>query len=214
MSADIEARGHMGNCPGYALLTSQGEATEFRERVARRESCKESERRQELELSEVQGDVLEDPGDKYDDKVAVRHADASGGHIKENQHEKNRKRDIQVNDRGPGAAREEQMDEGRKMARFEQEALNTSAFSDPYVALEHLVRDETPRRPGSVLVQKSFEHISALDVFYEKDERENRGIGDVLGQYRGKDAGDLKRSELDVLIESWTCLNAPARNIF
>ena len=38
VSADIEAYGHMGSCPGYALLTSQGEATKscrnaFRERV-------------------------------------------------------------------------------------------------------------------------------------------------------------------------------------
>ena len=37
-SANIEADGHMGCCPGYALLTSHGKATkpredEFRERV-------------------------------------------------------------------------------------------------------------------------------------------------------------------------------------
>ena len=30
----------------------------------------------------------EEPGDKDDEQVAVRHADASGGHIIENQHEK------------------------------------------------------------------------------------------------------------------------------
>ena len=95
--------------------------------------------------------------------------------------------------------------------RLEQEALNTSASSDPHVALEHLVRDETPSRPGSVLVHKSFDHISALDVFYENDERENRCIGEVLGRYRGEDAGDLKRSEFDVLVENWTRLNAPGR---
>ena len=46
------------------------------------------------------------------------------------------------------------------------------------------MRDETPSRPGSVLVQKLChveydEHISALDVFYEKDGRENRCIGEV-----------------------------------
>ena len=94
-----------------------------------------------------------------------------------------------------------------KTIRFEQEALNTSASSDPHVALEHPVRDETPSRPGSVLVQKSFEHISALDVLYEQDERENRCIGEVLGCYRGENTGDLKRSELDVLVENWTRLN-------
>ena len=41
------------------------------------------------------------------------------------------------------------------------------------------------------------EHISALDVFYEKDGRENRCIGEVLEWYRGEDAGDLERSELN-----------------
>ena len=56
LSADIEAHGHGRSCSGYALRTSQGEATrscrhEIRERVgttierilagqARRESCK------------------------------------------------------------------------------------------------------------------------------------------------------------------------------
>ena len=118
------------------------------------------------------------------------------------------RRPKEVNERG-SATNEEQTDERRKMVRFEQEALNTSASSDPHVALLHLVRDETPSRPGSVLVHKSFEHISAVDVFYEKDERENRCIGEVLGRYRGEDAGDLKRSEFDVLIENWTRLNAP-----
>ena len=67
-------------------------------------------------------------------------ADTSGGHIIENDQEKKRKRDVHVNE--------------RKMVRFEQEAPSTSAPSGPHVALEHLVRDETPSRPGSVLVQK------------------------------------------------------------
>ena len=35
--------------------------------------------------------------------------------------------------------------------------------------------------------------FSALDVFYEKDERENRCIGEVLEWYRGADAGDLEK---------------------
>ena len=47
--------------------------------------------------------------------------------------------------------------------------------------------------------------ISALDVFYERDGRENRCIGEVLEWYRGEDAGDLKRSELNELVENWTC---------
>ena len=32
-------------------------------------------------------DVPEEPGDKDDEQVAVRHADPSGGYIIENQHE-------------------------------------------------------------------------------------------------------------------------------
>ena len=62
----------------------------------------------------------------------------------------------------------------------------------------------TTSRPGSILVQKfchvdDDKHISAMDVFYEKDERENRCMGEVLEWYRGEDAGDLERIELDVL---------------
>ena len=46
------------------------------------------------------------------------------------------------------------------------------------------MKDETPSRPRSVFVQKLChveydEHISALDVFYEKDGRENRCFGEV-----------------------------------
>ena len=226
LSTDIEARGHMGSCPGYALLTSQREATGFRERIgmtisageARMETYKdriaERERVRQRKRARVErgaGDVPGEPGDKYDELVAVRHADASGGYIIQNLHEEKRKRDIQVNERGSEATNEEQMDEWRKMVRFEHEAPNAPASSDPYVALEHLVSDETPSRPESVLVQKSFEHISALDVFHEKGERKNRCIGEVLERYRGEDAGYLKRSESDVMFENWTCLNAPER---
>ena len=62
--------------------------------------------------------------------------------------------------------------------------------------------------------KKKHTHISALDVFCENDDRENRCIAEVLDWYRGEDAGDLKRSELDVLVENWTSLNAPGRKIF
>ena len=33
-------------------------------------------------------------------------------------------------------------------------------------------------------------------------------MGEVLEWYRGEDAGDLKRSEINELVENWTCLNA------
>ena len=42
--------------------------------------------------------------------------------------------------------------------------------------------------------------ISASDAFYEMDGRKIRYIGEVLEWYRGEDAGDLKRSELNELI--------------
>ena len=50
--------------------------------------------------------------------------------------------------------------------------------------------------------------ISALDAFYEMDGRKSRYIGEVLEWYRGEDARDLKRSELNELVENLTCLNA------
>ena len=49
--------------------------------------------------------------------------------------------------------------------------------------------------------------ISALDAFYEKDGRKSRYIKEVVEWYRGEDAGDLKRSELNYLVENLTCLN-------
>ena len=46
------------------------------------------------------GDVHEEPGEKDDEQVHVRHADASGGDIRENQHEEARVRDIHIDKRG------------------------------------------------------------------------------------------------------------------
>ena len=58
------------------------------------------------------------PEDRCDERVAVRHADASGWDITENQHEEDRMRDIRVGKRGPEAASEEQPDKLRKTVRF------------------------------------------------------------------------------------------------
>ena len=63
------------------------------------------------------------------------------------------------------------------------------------------------------LVQKSLHihddvQISSLDPFYEMDGRKSRYIGEVLDGYRGEDVGDLKRSELNEVVENLTCLNA------
>ena len=74
-------------------------------------------------------------------------------------------------------------------------------------------------RSGSVLVQKSGHvdddvQISALNAFYEMDGRKSAYIGEVMEWYRGEDASDLKRSELNELVENVTCLNALEEKIW
>ena len=107
-------------------------------------------------------------------------------------------KDIQVIKRGSGAASEEQSDKWRKTERLDHEAPNSSAYSDPWVALEYLASGETQCRLGSVFVQKSGHmdddvQISALDASYGKDGRKSRCIEEVLERYRGEDAGDLEK---------------------
>ena len=157
--------------------------------------------------------MLMEPGIRDDEQMAVRHADASGGDITENQHEENRMRDIHAGKRGSEPASEEQPDKLRKTVRFEQDAPSASASSDPPVALGYPTSGETQDRPGSALVQKPGHvdddvQISALDAFYETDGRKSRYIGEVLDWYRGEDAEDLKRSEVNKMVENMPCLNA------
>ena len=128
-------------------------------------------------------------------------------------------REIHIGKRGSQAAGAEQPDTLGKTVRFEQEASSASASSDPTVTLEYLASGETQSRPGSVLVQKSGHvdddvQISALDAFHEMDGRKSGYIGEVLEWYRREDAGDLKRSELNELVENMTCLNALAVKIW
>ena len=193
LSADIETHGHTGGCPGCAALASHGKATkphndECRERIrtiiertltgkARmnvyKDRIAETERVKERIRARVErgaGDVPGVPENRDDEQMAVRHADASGGDIRENQHEEDRMRDFHVGKRGPQAAGEDQPDKLRKTVRFEQEALSAAAFSDPTVALEYPASGEARSRPGSVLVQTSGHvdddvQISALDAF-------------------------------------------------
>ena len=201
LSADIEAHGHTRGCPGCAALASHGTATlphndECRERIrtiiertftgqaclhtkteSRRQS--ESKRGERARVERGAGDVPMETANRADEQVAVRHADASGGHIRENQHEEDRMRDIHVGKIGSEAASEEQPDKLRKTVRFEQEAPSVSASTDPLVALEYPASGETQDRLGSVLVQKSGHvdddvQISALDAFYEMDGRKSR----------------------------------------
>ena len=113
------------------------------------------------------GDVPVEPGSRADEQVAVRHADASGGHIRENQHEEERMRDIHIGRRGPEAANEEQPDKLKKTLRFGQEASSSSAAasSDPYVALEYPASGETQSR----FVTNSGK---ALESFFEEHAQE------------------------------------------
>ena len=140
----------------------------YKDRIAETERVKERKR---ARVGRGAGDVLVEPGNRDDEQMAVRQADASGGDIRGNQHVKNN-----LTSRG------RQYDLSKRLRV--QQRLPT-----------HLSSGETQDRPGSVFVQKSGHvdddvQISALDAFYEMDE----------------DAGDLKRSELNELVEKLTCL--------
>ena len=102
----------------------------YTDRIAGTERVKERKR---ARVERRAGDVPRMLENRADEQVAVRHADASGGDVRENQHDENRMRDIHVGKRGPEAAGEEQPDKLRKTVRFEQEASSSSAAasSDP-----------------------------------------------------------------------------------
>ena len=63
---------------------------------ALRERVKERKR---ARVERGAGDVLTEPRNRDEEQMAVRHADASGGDITENQHEENIMRDIHVGNR-------------------------------------------------------------------------------------------------------------------
>ena len=181
----------------------------------------ESERGEELELSEVQGMCLWNRGTEMMSRWRFDMRTHLAVTSEKTQHDETRMRDIQVGKRGPEAAGEEQPDKLRKTVRFEQKAPSSSAAppSDPSFALEYLASGETQERPGSVLVQKSGHvdddvQISAFDPLKKMDGRKSRYIGEVLDSYRREDAGDLKRSELNELVENLTCLETPSRGKF
>ena len=70
-----------------------------KDRIAERQRVRERNRAR-IERGAV--DVPEELRNRDNEQVAVRHADASGGHIIENQHEKKRMRNIQISKRGSG----------------------------------------------------------------------------------------------------------------
>ena len=96
-------------------LTGEARMDTHKDRLAETERVKERKR---ARFERGAGDVPMEPGSKDDEQVAVRHADASGGYITENQHEEDRMRDIQVSKRGSEAASEEQSDKLRKKVLF------------------------------------------------------------------------------------------------
>ena len=61
------------------------------------ESLRQSESKRERKRARVErgaGDVPMEPGSRADEQMSVRHEDASGGDIRENQHEEDKMRDI------------------------------------------------------------------------------------------------------------------------
>ena len=120
----LEAHAQTVGCPGCAALASHRRATkphndECRERIrtiiertlrgkarmnAYKDRIAETERvieRKRARGKRCAGDVPMEPGNRSDEQVAVRHADASSGDIRENQHEEDRMGDIHVGKRGP-----------------------------------------------------------------------------------------------------------------
>ena len=101
----------------------------------------ESKRGKELELSEVQGMCLWNPGTemmsrwRFDMRIWRCH--------QRNDHEEDRMRDFHIGKRGPEAAGEEQFDKLRNTVRFQHGASSASASSDPTVTLECVAGGET-----------------------------------------------------------------------
>ena len=95
----------------------------YKDRIAETERVKERTR---ARVERGAGDVPMEPGNRADEQVAVRHADASGGDIRENQHDEHRMKDIHIGERGSEAAGEEQLDKLRKTVRFEQDAWSVA----------------------------------------------------------------------------------------
>ena len=180
----------------------------YKDRIAETERVKEGKR---ARVERGAGDVPMESRVEGDEQMPGR-PDASGGDITENQHEESRMREIHIGKRGSETASEEQADKLRKTVRFAQDSSSASSSSIPAVSLEYPASGEKQDRPGPVLVQNSGHvdddiQISALDAFYEMDGRNSRYIREVLEWCRAEDTEDLRRSELDELVENMSCLN-------
>ena len=69
----------------------------YKDRTVETERVKE---RQRARVGRGAGDVPLEPGNRDDERMAVRQADASGGDIRETQHDENRMINIHVGKRG------------------------------------------------------------------------------------------------------------------
>ena len=94
-----------------------------KDRFAETERVKERKR---ARVERKAGDLPMEHGKKDDKQMTIRHADASGGDITENQHDENIMRDSHIGKRGQETANEEQPDMLRKLVRFEQDDPSTS----------------------------------------------------------------------------------------
>ena len=176
----------------------------------RTESPRHSEwkRGKELELRSARN-VLVEPGNE--EQVVDRHAVASGEEEKTSTKE-NGMKDIHIGKGGSETAHEEQLDKSRKTLRFEQDAPNSSSYSTMHVFLEYPASGEKQDRPEPVfmhnlgLVDDDVQNFALDLLLIEMDGRESRHINEVLEWYREEDAGDLRRSESNWLVERMTCL--------
>ena len=168
LSADIEAHGHTGDCPGCAVLASHGKAIKPNNNEHR-------ERFRTIIERTLTGKVRMNA---YKDRVAESGM-RSRWRIDLPSHLAVKKDNIHIGKRRSETANEEQPDKLRKTIRLEQEAPNTSSS----VSLEYPASGEKQDRPEPVLVQSSGhvdDDTSTLEVFHEMDERKSRCIKEVL----------------------------------
>ena len=179
----------------------------YKDRVAETEGDKERKR---ARVWRGAGDVPMEPW--YEERMAGRHAVASGE--EEKQHEENIMRDIHIAKKGSETATEEQPGKLRKTVRFEKEAPSSSSCM--HVSLDYLASGERQDHRSvslcriQVMLTMTHTHFCVGCVLRDGWTRQSLHHRSVRW-YREADAGDLRRSELNELDESMTCLNALER---
>ena len=114
--------------------------------------------------------------------------------------------------RGTETASEEQLDNLRRQYDSSKRRRTHQHLLLLHLCLESLESGDSQVRLETVLLQWSG-HVdddiqsSALDVLSEIDRRESRYIEEVLKWYRDEDIRDLKKSQVNELLESMTSLD-------